>query len=44
MSDPEMNELIRLRLSENVFTIENYQRGLKQFYSVEKGQMQLARA
>lgn len=43
-SDLTMNDLTRLRLSENAFTIEHYHRGLKQFCGVEKGQMRLARA
>ena len=43
-NDLEMNELTRLRLSENAFAIENYHRGLKQHCGVEKGQMRLATA
>lgn len=43
-SDLDMNELDRLRLSENAFMIESYHRGIKQFCGVEKGQMRLARA
>lgn len=43
-SDLSMNELMRLRLSENAFAIEHYHRGIKQYLGVEKGQMRLARA
>lgn len=43
-SELAMNELTRLRLSEDAFAIEHYHRGLKQFCGVEKGQMRLARA
>jgi len=43
-NDLDMNELTRLRLSENAFAIENYHRGLKQHCGVEKGQMRLATA
>lgn len=43
-SDLAMNELTRLRLSENAFAIESYHRGLKQYCGIEKGQMRLARA
>ena len=43
-NDLAMDELTRLRLSENAFAIENYHRGLKQNCGVEKGQMRLAKA
>jgi hypothetical protein len=39
----EMDELTRLRLTENAFAIEHYHRGLKQYCGVEKGQMRSAR-
>ena len=43
-SDMAMDELRRLRLSEDAFAIETYHRGIKQFCGVEQGQMRLARA
>jgi len=39
----DMDELLRLQLSEFARTIENYHRGLKQFYGVEKCQVRASR-
>lgn len=43
-NDLAMDELARLRLSEDAAMIETYHRGLKQFCGLERGQLRLARA
>jgi len=40
----EMDELTRLRLSENAAMIETYHRGIKQFCGIERAQVRIARA
>ncbi len=43
-NDLEMDEMTRLRLTENAAMIETYHRGIKQFCGVERAQVRLARS